>query len=41
MPTYISLLNFTHQGVKNIKESPARLDAAKSAYKAMGAELKE
>lgn len=41
MPTYISLLKFTEQGVKDIKESPARLDAAKSAFEAMGAELKE
>lgn len=40
MPTYISLLRFTEQGVQNIKESPARLDAARSAFKAVGAELK-
>jgi uncharacterized protein with GYD domain len=40
MPTYISLLRFTEQGVQSIKESPERLDAAKSAFKAMGAELK-
>ena len=41
MATYISLLRFTQQGVENIKESPARLDAAKQAFQAMGAELKE
>jgi len=40
MPTYISLLNFTQQGIEKIKESPARLDRARQAYKAMGAELK-
>ena len=40
MPTYISLVNFTQQGIQNIKESPARLDAAKKAFKAMGGELK-
>ena len=40
MPTYITLIQFTQQGVENIKESPARLDAAKQAFKAMGAELK-
>ena len=40
MPTYISLLRYTQQGVQNIKESPARLDAAKKAFQAMGAELK-
>lgn len=41
MPTYISLLRYTQQGVQNIKESPARLDAAKKVFKAMGAELKQ
>jgi uncharacterized protein with GYD domain len=41
MPTYISLLSFTQEGVKNIKDSPARLDAAKKAFQSMGAELKE
>jgi uncharacterized protein with GYD domain len=40
MPTYVSLVNFTQQGIQNIKESPARLDAAKKAFKAMGGELK-
>jgi uncharacterized protein with GYD domain len=41
MPTYISLLRFTQQGIEKVKESPARLDAAKEAYKSLGAELKE
>ena len=41
MPTYISLLRFTQQGVQKIKESPARLDAAKKAFKALGGELKQ
>ncbi len=40
MPTYISLLRFTQQGVEKIKESPARLQKAKSAIKAAGGELK-
>jgi uncharacterized protein with GYD domain len=40
MPTYISLLRFTQQGVDKIKESPARLDRAKAAIKAAGGELK-
>jgi uncharacterized protein with GYD domain len=31
MPHYISLLRYTHQGSSKIKESPARLDAAKKA----------
>jgi uncharacterized protein with GYD domain len=41
MSTYISLINLTQKGIENIKESPARLDQAKAAFKAMGAELKE
>jgi len=41
MATYISLLRFTEEGIKSIKASPARLDAAKQAFQAMGAELKE
>ena len=41
MATYIILINYTQKGVENIKESPARLDAAKKAFKAMGAELKQ
>ena len=41
MATYISLLNYTQKGAENIKESPARLDAAKKAYQSMGAELKQ
>jgi uncharacterized protein with GYD domain len=41
MPTYISLIRYTDQGMRNIKESPKRLDAAKNAFKAMGGELKQ
>lgn len=41
MPHYIVLLNWTQQGVENIKQSPSRLDAAKKAFKDMGAELKQ
>lgn len=40
MPTYISLIKFTHQGVTSIKEGPARLDAGKDTLKAFGSELK-
>jgi uncharacterized protein with GYD domain len=41
MATFIILLRFTPQGIGNIKESPKRLDAAKQAFRAMGAELKQ
>jgi len=41
MSTYITLIRYTQQGIQNIKDSPARLDAAKKAFHAMGAELKQ
>ena len=41
MATYIVLTQYTQKGIENIKQSPARLDAVKKAFKAMGAELKE
>ena len=41
MPTYIMLVNWTQKGIENVKESPNRLDAAKKAFQAAGAELKQ
>jgi uncharacterized protein with GYD domain len=41
MATYVTLVCFTEQGIKNIKESPARLEAAKHAFLAVGAQLKQ
>ena len=41
MPTYIILINFTDQGIRNVKESPKRLDAAKKLLKSMGGEFKQ
>jgi uncharacterized protein with GYD domain len=40
MPTYITLLRWTQQGIQHIKESPVRLDQAREAIKAAGGELK-
>ena len=40
MPTYVTLVRYTDQGIRNIKESPARLEAAKKAARAAGAEIK-
>ncbi len=40
MPTYITLFNWTQQGMEKLKESPARLDAAREAMRQAGAELK-
>lgn len=39
MPTYISMLRYTQQGIGNIKNAPARIDAAKEAYRKAGGEL--
>ncbi len=41
MPTYVTLLHYTEQGIRSIKESPARVDAAKKAFQAAGGELKQ
>ena len=35
MATYISFLNFTEQGVKTIKDLPARIAASRQAFEAM------
>ncbi len=40
MQTYMTLIRYTEQGIKNMKESPARLEAVKRAYQAAGGELK-
>ena len=39
MPTYISLCRWTTQGVTTIKDSPARLDAAKKAFASAGVKI--
>ena len=41
MPTYITLLRLTQQGIQNIKESPSRIDAARKAFEAAGARLND
>ena len=41
MPTYIALLNWTGQGIKNVGDSPSRLDAGREAFKKLGVNLKE
>ncbi len=40
MPTYISMLRYTQQGISSAKNAPARIDAAKEAYRKAGGELK-
>ena len=41
MPTYISLIHYTDEGARKVKEGPKRLDEAKKAFKAAGGELKQ
>lgn len=40
MPTYISLLKYTQQGITQIKESPNRLDSARQIAKSVRVEIK-
>lgn len=40
MTTYIMLGNWTSSGIRNVKDSPKRLDAAKAALTEMGGEFK-
>ncbi|MEK7407448.1 MAG: GYD domain-containing protein [Acidobacteriota bacterium] len=40
MPSYIALSQFTQQGIENVKQSPARLDAFKQVLQAAGGRLK-
>jgi uncharacterized protein with GYD domain len=38
MAKYIELFNWTDQGIRNVKDSPSRLDAAKAVAKKFGCE---
>ncbi|HSQ91013.1 MAG TPA: GYD domain-containing protein [Nitrospiraceae bacterium] len=40
MVTAVMLLNWTDHGIKNVKESPKRLDGVKKLAKDMGGEVK-
>lgn len=40
MTTYIILVNWTEQGMRNVRESPKRLDAAKAVLQEMGGAFK-
>ena len=39
MPHYVTLVRYTQQGVAKIKESPARLDAAKKAVEKVNGKI--
>jgi uncharacterized protein with GYD domain len=40
MPTYITLMQWTREGVQSAKEAPSRLDAGKQLIKSLGGEFK-
>jgi uncharacterized protein with GYD domain len=40
MPTYVMLTHWTEQGMRQVRDSPKRLDTAKRALKEMGGEFK-
>jgi uncharacterized protein with GYD domain len=40
MAMYVSLFNWTDQGIRTVKESPKRLESTKKALKKLGGELK-
>jgi len=41
MPTFISFLNWTDQGIRNVKDAPNRAEAARAAIKNLGGEIKD
>ena len=41
MARYMMLFRYTAQGIKGIKESPARIEAGRKAFRDHGAEMKE
>ena len=41
MATYIMLINYTDQGIRNVKDSPKRSDAAKALAENLGGEGKQ
>ena len=41
MARFVVLMNFTDQGIKNVKESPQRAAAARTAFKAKGVEIEQ
>jgi uncharacterized protein with GYD domain len=41
MPTYVALINWTDQGVKNVKDTVQRYEAAQAAGMKMGVKFKD
>ena len=41
MPSYVTLVKWTDQGIRNVKDAPKRADAFEAAVKAAGGTLKD
>ena len=41
MATFIALINFTDQGIRNVKDSPKRFDVATKLAKSFGLKVKQ
>jgi len=41
MARFVVLMDFTEQGIKSVKESPKRVAAARTAFKAKGMEIEQ
>jgi uncharacterized protein with GYD domain len=39
MPTFVTLYKWTEQGIKNVRDAPARMEAGKKAAEALGAKI--
>jgi uncharacterized protein with GYD domain len=39
MPSYLALVNWTEQGIRNVKDSPKRLDQAKKLIESNGGRM--
>ena len=40
MATFITLLRWTQKGIENVRESPNRLESAKTVFRELGGEIK-
>jgi uncharacterized protein with GYD domain len=41
MPTFISMLSWTDQGIRSVKDTPKRVQAARETAKKFGVEIKQ
>ena len=39
MATFITLINYTDQGIRDVKDSPSRLDSVKELIRGLGGEM--